>query len=101
MNIEEAVAKVDSSPRGSALFAKQPFSWGSEAIYVPLDENGHPPEYIKTSGFKYVLEAEEIEYYLGMLANKRVSPRSRAEFIIHYALLDCAPAWIEDIPDTK
>ena len=36
---------------------------------------------------------------LEFLQKKRVSSRAAAEFVIHYAVYDTAPAWIDDVPN--
>lgn len=38
---------------------------------------------------------------IAFLKKKKVGARTIAEFVIHYAITDSAPAWIDDIPDKQ
>jgi hypothetical protein len=60
---------------------------------------GGVPESAKQAGFEYLLERDEIEYELEFLKTKKIGSRAVAEFIIHYAVYDSPPAWIEEIPN--
>jgi hypothetical protein len=99
MNIEEALLRFAEMPSDSVLLAKPPFTWASEAIWVPLMDVGGVPESAKQAGFEYLLERDEIEYELEFLKTKKIGSRAVAEFIIHYAVYDSPPAWIEEIPN--
>ena len=99
MNVEEAVSKVLEMPANSVIVAKPPFTWGSEALFVDLTADHGIPESVRDAGYEYVIEREELVELLAFLRTKKVGRRTRAEFVIHYALMDCAPAWIDDIPN--
>jgi hypothetical protein len=99
MNVEEALAKVAQMPEGSVLVAKPPLTWGAEAMVVELTDDYRVPQSVKDAGYEYLLGREDIENLLGFLKKKKVSSRTVAEFVIHYAVTDSAPAWINDIPD--
>jgi hypothetical protein len=99
MNIEEALSQVKNAPSGSVLVAKPPLSWGSEAMFVELTDDYRVPKPTMDNGFEYLLGREDIQRLLAYLARKRVSARTAAEFVIHYAITDSTPAWINDIPD--
>ena len=99
MTVEEAVSRVLEMGQRTVLVAKPPLAWGSEAMFVELNEDFGVPQAVKDAGYEYLLEREELVICLKFLAKKRVSSRARAEFVIHYAVLDASPAWIEDIPD--
>ena len=99
MNIEEAITKSPQMPEGSVLVARLPFTWGSEAEFVMLTDEYGVPSATMEAGFKYLLELDEIMDCLDYLKKKRAGTKTVAEFVIHYAVYDTAPAWIEDIPD--
>jgi hypothetical protein len=99
MNVEEAVANTLQMPEGNALVAKPPLTWGAEAMFVPLTDDYRVPSEVIEAGFQYLLERDDLVDLLGFLKKKRVSGRTAAEFVIHYAVTDAYPAWIDDIPD--
>ena len=47
------------------------------------------------------LSRDDIEPLLTYLRGKKIGSKAIAEFVIHYAVLDCTPAWIEDIPNIE
>ena len=82
------------------LVAKHPpFTWGSEALIVQVQDDGSIPAIAVKDGFEYLLECDEIVPLLSYLNTKRLGTKGRAEFIIHYAMYDAGPAWANDIPD--
>lgn len=99
MTVEEALRKLAQTPEGSVLVAQPPLTWGAEAKFIALTDDHHVPQPIKDAGYQYLLGREDIENLLAYLKKKRVSSRTAAEFVIHYAVTDSAPAWINDIPD--
>jgi len=99
MNIEEAVSNAAAIPEGSTLVAKPPLSWGSEAMFIQLTEDYQVPQPIQEAGFQYLLSRDDLLDLLVFLRKKKVSSRTAAEFVIHYAMTDSTPAWIHDIPD--
>lgn len=99
MNVEDAVANVAQMPEGTVLVAKPPLTWGAEAMFVDLTNDYRVPESVKDAGYEYLLGRDDIENLLAFLKKKRVSSRTVAEFVIHYAVTDSTPSWIHDIPD--
>ncbi len=99
MNVEEALIKYSEMTDNSVLVAMPPITWGAEAMFVELTKDYAVPDNVKEAGYKYLLGKEEIEYLLPFIKKKKASTRTVAEFIIHYALTDCTPAWMDDIPD--
>jgi hypothetical protein len=99
MNIEEAIVAIDQMPIDSVLVAKPPLTWGAPAMFIKLTDDHSVPEAIKKDGYEYLLGREDIESLLHFLNKKKVSSRTRAEFIIHYAMTDSPPFWINDVPD--
>lgn len=99
MNVEEAVANVGQMPEGSVLVAKPPLTWGAEAMFIELADDYRVPESMKDAGYEYLLARDDIENLLAFLKTKKVSRRTIAEFVIHYAMTDSTPLWINDIPD--
>jgi hypothetical protein len=99
MNVEEAVAAFAHVSEGSVLVAKPPLTWGSEAMFVQLTADHRVPEAVKEAGYEYLLGRDDIEGLLTFLKKKQLSSRAVAEFVIHYAMNDCAPSWIDDIPN--
>ena len=99
MNVEEAILRVGDMPDGSVLAARPPLTWGADAIFVELTEDFRLPQPVKDAGYEYLLGRDDIENLLVFLKRKKVSARTVAEFVIHYATTDSTPAWISDVPD--
>jgi hypothetical protein len=99
VNVEEAVAKVAQMPADSVLVAKPPLTWGAEAMFVQLTDDFRVPQSVKEAGYEYLLGRDDLENLLEFLNKKRVGSRTVAEFVIHYAVTDSPPSWINDIPD--
>ena len=99
MNIESAVAQVARMSEDGVLVAKPPFTWASEALFVDLTDDYHVPQPVKDAGFEYLLGRSDIEMLVDFLRAKKISSRAAAEFVIHYAITDSTPAWIDDVPD--
>ena len=93
--------KVTEMPEGSALVAKPPLTWGSEAMFVDLTVDYRMPQTILDSGYQYLLGQDDLMNLIAFLKKKKVGARTIAEFVIHYAITDSAPAWIDDIPDKQ
>jgi len=98
MNVEEAVSRLTQMPEGTVLVAKPPLTWGAEAMFVELTVDYRVPQPVKDAGYEYLMGRDDIANLIDFLKKKRVSSRSAAEFVIHYAMNDSAPAWIDDIP---
>ena len=81
MKVVEAIERVSELPDGSTLVAKPPLIWGADAKEVMLDEKLCVPDPVLKAGYQYVLEKEEIADLLQMIAKKRMSARTRAEFV--------------------
>lgn len=99
MNIEEAVSQFAQMPEGTVLVAKPPLTWGAEALFIELTDENRVPQPVKDAGYEYLMGRDDIANLIESLNKKRVSSRTAAEFIIHYAMNDSAPAWIDDILD--
>lgn len=83
----------------SAIVGKPPLTWGSDAMIVELTTDLRVPQSVKEAGYEYIIEKEELENLLKLASRKRMTSRSTAELVIHYAITDSYPAWINDIPD--
>jgi hypothetical protein len=99
MTVDEALINVAQMPERSVLVAKPPLTWGADAMIVELTNDHRVPQAVQDAGYTYLLGRDDIKELLAFLARKRVSSRTTAEFVIHYALTDSAPAWIDDIAD--
>ena len=99
MNIEEAMTLILQAPEEAIIVAKPPFTWGSEAKFAELQDDMHFPGWVKNEGYEYLLGREDVMHLLDDLKTKKVSSKTIAEFVIHYAVIDCTPEWINDIPD--
>ena len=86
-------------PVDSVLVARPPLTWGAEAMFVQLTDDYRVPEAVKEAGYQYLLSREDIGNLLRFLKTKKVTSRTAAEFIIHYAITDSSPSWINDVPD--
>jgi hypothetical protein len=99
LNIEQAIIEVAKQPQESVLIAKgKPFHPLSEARFTKLETDGGIPAEVSSQGFEYLLEAEEIQLILKDISEKKISPSTMAEYVIHYATYDAYPSWISDIP---
>lgn len=100
MNIEEAVQKaMQQMLENEVLAAKPPFTWGAEAKFVKLMDDYRVPQDVLDAGYQYLLGRDDLLSLLLFLKGKAVSHKTVAEFIIHYALNDGPPTWIDDIPN--
>ncbi|MGJ9419111.1 hypothetical protein ACHAC9_15305 [Massilia sp. CMS3.1] len=99
MNLEEAVAKVREVSDDMLLVAKPPLTWGSEAKYIALTDDFCVPSQIANEGFEVVLDHEDLITQLSYLAEKKVSGKTAAEFVAHYAVHDDWPAWFRDLKE--
>lgn len=99
MNIEEALGELPRMNERSALVAQSPYTWGSPALIVELTDEYQVPHDVVEAGYEYLLGKEDLERLLRFLSGKRASRRTAAEFVIHFAILDSYPSWIDDIPD--
>jgi hypothetical protein len=99
MTIEEALVIASHVPEQQTLVARPPLTWGAEALFVTLTPDYRVPKEVLDAGYKYLLDGEDIAMILDLAKTKRLSSRSVAELLIHYAVNDAFPAWIDDIPD--
>jgi hypothetical protein len=99
MTVEEAVLRLAQAPEDSVLVAKPPLTWGAEAMFIELTDDYRVPQPVKDAGYEYLMGRDDIANLLALLKKKRLSSRAIAEFVIHYAMNDSAPAWIDGIPD--
>jgi hypothetical protein len=97
--MEEAISRVLEMTDRSAIVAKPPLAWGSEAKIIELTDGYTIPQEVTDAGYEYLVGREDLVYLLKFLRKKRVSTKTKAEFVIHYALTDSTPAWIDDIPE--
>ena len=99
MDIEEAISSATCLSDGMVLVAKPPLTYASDARLVEMNPDGTVRREDLEGGYRVLLDFEDIATLLSYAARKKMSSRSVAEFIIHYAILDAYPAWFEDIPD--
>ena len=99
MDIETAIANIDQAGNEYVLVGKRPFSWGSPAKLIQPTQDYRVPQSVIDEGYEYLLGKEDIVMLLGYLKIKKISSKSTAEFIVHYAMCDAYPSWIEDIPN--
>lgn len=67
-------------------------------MFIELTDDYRVPQPVKDAGYEYLMGRDDIANLINFLKKKRVSSRTTAEFVIHYAMNDSAPAWIDDIP---
>lgn len=99
MNLQEAVAKAREQSDDMVLVAKPPFTWASEARYIELTDEFCVPSQIADEGFQVVLDHEDLITQLDYLAEKKISERTAAEFVAHYAVHDDWPKWFNDLKE--
>ncbi|MDB5935205.1 MAG: hypothetical protein JWQ01_2549 [Massilia sp.] len=97
MNIEDAVLRAAEMSDNAALVARPPLTWGAEAIFADLDDDYGVPKYLREAGYVYLLGKEDLLQLISFTGDKRLSSKSVAEFVIHYALTDAYPSWFDDI----
>jgi hypothetical protein len=98
MNVEEAVLSAVNMSDNSVLVAIPPFSWGSEAMFAEYTNDYRLPTEIQSAGYECILGKEDLLNLISDATNKKMSSKSLAELVIHYAVFDAYPAWIDDIP---
>ncbi|MGX4641464.1 hypothetical protein [Massilia sp. SYSU DXS3249] len=99
MNLQEAIAKARGVSDDMVLVAKPPFTWGSDARYIVLTDDFCMPSQVADEGFEVVLDHEDLLTQLDYLAEKKVSEKTAAEFVAHYAVHDDWPAWFRDLKE--
>jgi hypothetical protein len=99
MNVEEALSAVHQVSSESVLVAIPPITWGADAKFVLLTSDYRVPQEHLDAGYQYLLGIEDIEMLLEAASEKKMSSRTLAEFVIHYATFDSYPSWFNDIPD--
>lgn len=98
MDIEEVVCNIDDVGEWSALVARPPLTYGSDAKFVEMTEDGRVRDEDLAGGYQVLLDVEDIRTLLSYADRKKMSRRSVAEFVIHYATVDAYPAWFDDLP---
>ena len=99
MQLFDAIFLAGQMPEGALVCARAPFFRGSEAIITQLTPTFGIPDEVKAQGFTYFLEAAGIEELLELIAQKRASRETKAEFVCHYADHDAYPSWFNDLMD--
>jgi hypothetical protein len=101
MTIVEVLSNMKEADENSAIFAIEPWTWGSEAKLVVLDDGYKIPlEFIENNpDYKLLLDVNDVNDLVRFTAAKSMSQNAVAEFIIHYAIYDAYPAWFSDLPD--
>lgn len=101
ITIEQAIVAVSRGRVSDelTLFARRPWSWGAEARFVLIGPYDPVPQDVVDAGLEYVLSVVDIAEILPDVLQKRLGSRALAEYVVHYATFDCAPAWISDVPD--
>lgn len=97
--IVDWVAALSNVKLDGVLLAKEPLAWGSEAVVARLTDELRVPDDLTAEGYTYLLGMEDVANVLPSIRQKKVSDRTVAEFVIHYALLDTTPAWLDDLPN--
>lgn len=98
MSMESAIEQIQSGEEG-VLVAIPPLTWGAEAKIIQLTDDYHVPSEYLEAGYKYVLGTDDVKTLLDFVLQKRMSSKSIAELIIHYAETDSYPEWLSDIPN--
>ena len=91
-------AALPNGDSDAVLLAKQPLTWGSEAVVAKLTDESRVPEERRDDGYVYLLGMEGRGDLLPSIRCKRASDRTVAEFFIHYGITDTWPAWLDDLP---
>ena len=99
MQLLDAIFQVGQMPKGAVVCARLPFFRGSEVIITQLTPTLGIPDEVKALGFAYFLEAAGIEELPELIAQKRASRETKAEFVCHYAEHDAYPSWFNDLVD--
>ena len=90
----DAVQAVRQHPTG-VLFAKPPLSWGAEALVAQLNDDYSVPSELAAQGFVCLLDHEDVSMVLGSSTASTLPPRVQAELVVHYAVYDAFPEWLE------
>ena len=95
----DVVQQMPTLGEEAVLFARPPLTWASDAILAELTEDYRVSADIAAAGYQYLLGQEELNTVLTAVAQKVVSPKTTAELVLHYAVLDAWPAWFDDLRD--
>ena len=99
MQLLDAIFLVGQMPENSVIYTREPFHLSNKAKIVQFGEDDTVVRHDKEEGFVYFLEAELVTELLEVIASKRSSRETKAEFVCHYAALDAYPAWASDLED--
>ena len=99
MQLLDAIFLVEQMPEQSVIYTREPFHLNNEAKIVQIGSDDTVVRHDKEEGFVYFLEAELVTGLLEMIASKRSSRETKAEFVCHYATWDAYPYWATDLED--
>lgn len=99
MQLIEAIFLVGQMPEQSVIYTLEPFHLNNEAKIVQFKDDAPVVRNDPEAGFVYFLEAGLVTALLEMIAAKRSSSETKAEFVCHYATWDAYPAWASDLED--
>lgn len=99
MQLLDAIFLVGQMPEQSVIYTREPFQFSNEAKIVQFGKDDTVVRHDKEEGFVYFLEAELVTELLEMIASKRSSRETKAEFVCYYATWDAYPAWASDLED--
>lgn len=99
MQLLDAIFLVRQMPEQSVIYTREPFQLSNEAKIVQFGKDDTVVRNDKEEGYVYFLEAELVTELLEMIATKRSSRETKAEFVCYYATWDAYPAWASDLED--
>jgi hypothetical protein len=93
MQLLDAIFLVGQMPEHSVIYTREPFHLSNEAKIVQFGKDDTVARNDKKERYVYFLEAEIVTELLEMIASKRSSRETKAEFVCHYATWDAYPGW--------
>ena len=97
MRLVDIVGQLGSVDRELCIVAKQPWTRESDAELLQLTDEGRVPEQARADGYEYFLEVYvALEDALPERAIK-LSPEQTFDAVLHYAIHDASPAWLNDL----
>lgn len=94
MKLENALDQVQKLQDDEVIFAKKPWTLGSEAEVGPLDSDLRVPKVIVDRGFVYFLEANVAREVLEVFGDRESTPDERRALLMYYAEHDAYPNWV-------
>jgi hypothetical protein len=100
MRLGDIVSQLESADPELCIVAKQPWSRDSEAMLIRLTDNFAVPNEARAEGYEYFLEVNVALEDALPQDRVKLSPDQRFDAVLHYALHDAYPTWLNELAAT-